>query len=397
MDTIKRSIELPKDHSFFLFGPRQTGKSTLLKMLFLKENILFYNLLDKETFLRFLSHPSLLREEVHSRRKEITHVIIDEVQRIPDLLNEVHLIMESPNPPFFVLTGSSARRLKRHEANLLAGRALSYSLHPLTIDELGSDFSLLKALQFGTIPSIYTEGKEAFAIERLRAYVDTYLQEEIEREAQLRRIDRFSHFLLIAGSENGNVINYSNIARETSVSLSTVKGYFQILVDTLIGRFIYPFTKSVRHRLSKHPKFYFFDVGVARALSKQLTVPLEPHTSLFGRAFEHFIVLEIMRYNDYNRLDLAFSHYRTEKGVEVDLIIETPRGKILAIEIKATDTIDSTHLRSLRSFAEASPGAKLCCVCQAPHRMERNAITILPWQELLTWLTEALAPDHLPR
>src|SRR3989339_203709 len=275
MDTIKRSIELPKDHSFFLFGPRQTGKSTLLKMLFLKENILFYNLLDKETFLRFLSHPSLLREEVHSRRKEITHVIIDEVQRIPDLLNEVHLIMESPNPPFFVLTGSSARRLKRHEANLLAGRALSYSLHP-------------------------------FAIERLRAYVDTYLQEEIEREAQLRRIDRFSHFLLIAGSENGNVINYSNIARETSVSLSTVKGYFQILVDTLIGRFIYPFTKSVRHRLSK-------------------------------------------------------------------------------------------HLKSLRSFAEASPGAKLCCVCQAPHRMERNAITILPWQELLTWLTEALAPDHLPR
>jgi len=373
---------LPLDAHFFLFGARQTGKSTLLHSFFQKETIYYYDLLKTEEFTRLAAHPELLREEVLSRPAHITHIVIDEVQRIPELLNEIHLLIESANAPYFALSGSSARKLKRSKANLLAGRALSYHLYPLTIEELGQNFSLTKALQYGTLPSVYLEESVQNAQDRLRAYVEVYLKEEIELEAQSRRIGLFIHFLTIAAGENGNALNFSNIARETGTSYQTVKSYFQILEDTLIGKFLFPYQKAARKRLSKHPKFYFFDTGIVRALTKKITVPLEPKTIEFGRAFEHFILLDIMRQAEYRKLDYNFSYYRTEGGSEVDLIIETPKGETFAVEIKSTDTIDSTHLRGLKSFKEICPSAKLCCVSTSPRVINIGEITILPWQEM---------------
>lgn len=379
---LRRFLKLPLDAHFFLFGARQTGKSTLLHTFFQKETIYYYDLLKTEEFTRLSAHPELLREEILSRPAKITHVVIDEIQRIPELLNEIHLLIESANAPYFALSGSSARKLKRSKANLLAGRALSYHLYPLTIEELGQSFSLTKALQYGTLPSIYLEESIQNAQDRLRTYVEVYLKEEIELEAQSRRIGLFIHFLSIAAGENGNALNFSNIARETGTSYQTVKSYFQILEDTLIGKFLFPYQKAIRKRLSKHPKFYFFDTGIVRALTKKITVPLEPKTFEFGRAFEHFIVLEIMHQAEYRKLDYTFSYYRTEGGAEVDLIIETPKGETFAVEIKSSDTIDSTHLRGLKSFKGICPGAKLCCVSTSPRVINAGDITILPWQEM---------------
>lgn len=383
---IARELNIPKNNSFFLFGPRQSGKSTLLKSQFPAETTYYYDLLKTEEYLRLSAHPTLLREEVQSRLKTLTHVVIDEIQRVPELLNEVHHVMESGNSPVFILTGSSARKLKRSKANLLAGRALTYHLYPLTATELGSQFQLRKALEMGTLPSVYLDDNIDIAQNRLRSYVETYLKEEIELEAQVRQIGLFVRFLTVAGSENGNVLNFSNIARDTGTSYQTVKSYFQILEDTLLGQFLLPFHKSLRKRSSHHPKFYFFDPGVVRALTKRLTVPLESATSDFGRAFEHWFILEVIRRSDYLRLDYQFSFYRTESGAEVDLIVETPRGNVCAIEIKASDPMDNTHLRGLKSFAAAHPKAKLACACLAPRLRQSAEITILPYQDVIAWL-----------
>lgn len=388
---IKRQIQLPIDKNLFLFGPRQTGKSTLLQSLFPESTTYYYDLLKTEEFTRLSAHPELFREEILSRNPQITHVIVDEIQRVPELLNEIQILIESENAPYFLLSGSSARKLKRAKANLLAGRALNFHLYPLTTAELGKRFSLTKVLQVGSLPIIYLEYPPQAAQDRLRAYVEIYLKEEIEMEAQLRRIGSFIHFLNIAASENGNTINFSNIARETGITYQTVKSYFQILEDTLIGNFLFPFQKSIRKRLSKHPKFYFFDTGVVRALAKKTTVPLEPKTPEFGRAFEHFIILETMRQADYNKLDYNFSYYRTEGGAEVDLIIESPRGQIFAVEIKASDRVDSSSLRGLKSFAEICPEAKLCCVCLSSRQRKMGNVVILPWQGLYDWLTGSLS------
>ncbi|KAF0134588.1 MAG: putative ATPase [Candidatus Saganbacteria bacterium] len=380
---IQRQIKIPLTKSLFLFGARQTGKSTLLQSLFTEGNSFYYDLLKSEEFTRLAAHPEIFREEVSSRSSKITHVIIDEVQRIPALLNEVQYLMESSAAPYFALSGSSARKLKRSKANLLAGRALNYKLYPLMSSEIGRSFSLTRALQRGTLPSIYLEESDSIAQDMLRAYVDVYLKEEIELEAQLRNIGSFLHFLNIAANENGRVINFSNIARETGVSYQTVKSYFQILEDTLVGNFLFPYQRSLRKRLVQHPKFYFFDTGVVRALSKKISVPLEPKTPDYGRIFEHFIILEIMRAAEYNKLDYSFSYYRTESGAEVDLIIETPKGQILAIEVKATNIIESPHIRGLISFKESCPEAILYCVCLAPHRRIVDKVTIIPWQEMI--------------
>jgi uncharacterized protein len=387
---IDREVNLPKQNSFFLFGARQTGKSTLLKIGYEPSSTLYYDLLKTDEYLRLSARPSLIREEIMTRNEKITHVIIDEIQRIPSLLNEVHWIMESGKSPVFILTGSSARKLKRSHANLLAGRALTYKLYPLTFREVGGTFSLQKTLRYGSLPSIVCEDEEEMKMEKLRAYADTYLKEEIEIEAQVRNLQRFVRFLTTAAHTNGELINYSNIARETGTSYQTVKSYFQILEDTLIGNFLYPYTKSKRKRLSRQPKFYFFDVGVVRALTRRLTVAIEPQTSDYGKAFEHFIILEIMRANEYERWDLEFSFYRTEAGAEVDLIIETPKGEVLAIEIKGTDNIARSHLRGLKSFLSIRESAHLACVSNSKHQRKIDGIDVLPWKDVINWIKERL-------
>ncbi|MBI2119150.1 MAG: ATP-binding protein [Elusimicrobia bacterium] len=380
---LKREIKLPSRHSFFLFGPRQTGKSTLLHSLFNQKTTLYYDLLHYEEYRRLITDPSLFREEVISRHKNITHVVVDEIQRVPELLNEVHSLMEGGQAPYFALSGSSTRKLKKAHANLLAGRAWTYHLHPLTCQELGERFSLDKALQLGTLPSVILSEEEESSIRTLRSYVETYLKEEIEQEALVRNLPCFLRFLTLAADENGNIINYSNISRETGTSYVTVKKYFQILEDTLIGFALLPYSKSIRTRLVKHPKFYFFDTGVKRAILKKASVPIERGTSEYGKAFEHFMICEIKRAAEYKEKDYSFYFYQSSNHAEVDLIIEPAKGKTLALEIKANPNPDISQLRGLKSFVEVCPQAELFCVCSTTRKRKAGMITFLPWQEIM--------------
>lgn len=383
---IERELKLPKNKSFFLFGPRQTGKSTLFKYTFKKDTLLYYDLLKSDEYLRLSANPTIFREEVLARSNNITHIIVDEIQRVPDLLNEVQFLLENSNPPYFCMSGSSARKLKRAQANLLAGRAWTYHLYPFTHRECSTNFLLEKALNLGTLPSVYLDDNEENAKRTLKAYVETYLKEEITSEAIVRNIGGFLRFLKLAADENGNIINYSNIARETGTSYKTVKEFFQILEDTLVGFLLLPYYKSLRKRLIKHPKFYFFDTGVQRAIAGKLSISLEKGTRDYGRIFEHFIIAEIIRIAEYKEKDFEFSFYRTESGAEVDLIIETPENNIYAIEIKATSEPDSSDCNGLRSFAQVCKYAVLCCVSLAPRKRMLGNINILPWQDVFDFL-----------
>ena len=332
--------------------------------------------------MRLVSDPQIFREEVFARDKKITHIIVDEIQRIPALLNEIHFILEQPNPPCFCLSGSSARKMKRSHANLLAGRAWKYDLFPLTHRELGRNFSLDKALNIGTLPSVYLEDSISESNKTLRSYVEIYLKEEIEAEALTRNIGGFLRFLDLAADENGNLINCSTIARESGISYKTVKEYFRILEDTLIGFFLFPYSKSLRKRLIRHPKFYFFDTGVVRALKKKLNVALKRKTFEYGRAFEHFVIAEIMRISNYLQMDYKFSFYRSSNGAEVDLIVETPKEEVFALEIKSSQKPEIESVGGLKSFKNICPKAKLYCVSNASRSRKSGDISILPWQEI---------------
>lgn len=382
----KRLLELPRNANFFLFGPRQTGKSTLIKETFLEKNTVFYDLLLSKEYTRLLANPSLFKEEIEAMDKKITHVVIDEIQRVPELLDEVHhLIENSKIKRYFCLSGSSARKLKRTNANLLGGRARIRYLFPLTHIELGEDFNLNHALRFGTLPPVYLSDDKN-AKELLESYVEVYLEEEIKAEAIVRNVGAFVRFLKFASYENGNILNFSNIARETATSHKTIKEYFQILEDTLIGFFLLPYSKSIRKRLVKHPKFYLFDTGVKNALSRQLSLELEPGNKDFGDAFEHFVITEMVRLNRYRKTNYEFSFYRTSANAEVDLIIESPDRTIYAIEIKSSENPASSDFEGLKSFLEIQPKAIPICLCRAPRKRKVKDILIYPWQEALRFL-----------
>lgn len=383
---IERSLEVPKNRSFFLFGPRQTGKSTLLRALFSENITIYYDLLKSDEYLRLSAKPNLFREEVLSREKHLTHIFVDEIQRIPDLLNEIHYMLEKPNAPYFIMSGSSARKLKRDHANLLAGRAWTFYLYPFSHKELSDKFDLNKALSIGTLPSVYLDKDESGSIKTLKSYVETYIEEEIKAEALTRNIGIFLRFIKLAGNENGNLINYSNISRETGTTYQTVKEYFQILEDTLLGFFLIPYSKSYRSRLVKHPKFYFFDTGVQRTITGKLALPLEQGNSEFGRVFEHFFIAEFIKLVKYADKDFSFSFYRTESGAEVDLIAESSNGTVFAIEIKATQNPDMSVLKGLKSFKEINKNAILICASLAPRKRRINDINILPWMEAFKFI-----------
>ena len=353
-----------------------------MKSAFPANSTLYFDLLQSAEHLRLSATPSLFREEVMARGKQMTHVVVDEIQRIPELLDEIHSILESPHPPSFCLSGSSARKLKRSRANLLAGRAWTYHLYPLTHFELESQFNLEKALNLGTLPSVYLSDNEEEAAKTLRSYVETYLKEEIQSEALVRNLGGFLRFLTLATDENGHIINYSNLARETGATYQTIKEYFQILEDTLVGFLLLPYSKSTRKRLIKHPKFYFFDTGIHRALAKKLSFKIEKKTAEFGRAFEHFMIIEIMRLCAYQELDYRLSFYHSSNHAEVDLIIETPKGATLAVEFKASEYPASSDLKGLKSFSDICPDAKLYCVSLVPRKRVLQGVTILPWREI---------------
>jgi predicted AAA+ superfamily ATPase len=365
---------LPKS-SFFLFGPRQVGKTTLCERI---EGALRIDLLDPEEQLAFNKHPNLLRERVAARAPGGT-VIIDEIQRVPALLDVVQSLLQASRSHRFVMSGSSARKLRHGHANLLGGRVRSVNLHPLTAGEMGALFDLEKNMTFGSLPPVcmeLSEGTEAEARAILKAYVITYLREEIKAEALVRSLQGFQNFLDVAAAQFAEQVNFSSVGRECAVAYSTVREYYSILEDTLIGFFLWPFVRSERKRLSLAPKFFFFDNGITRALLGSLSAPPAPPER--GRLFEQWFVQEAARLNDYAEKEWRLSFWRTSHGAEVDLVVQRAGRVLGAFECKSTAAVAAADLTGLRSFGETHPGVPLFVVApvKAPRRI--GDVLVLP-------------------
>lgn len=379
---LKRLLSLPKDHSFFLFGARNTGKSTLLAAEYSTQESILIDLLDSKTEERFSRDPDELYQIVLALPEHIKYVIIDEIQKAPALLDTVHRLMKDTNK-YFILTGSSARKLKHGGANLLAGRAFVFHLFPLTSVELADDFDLDRALQWGTLPQLLSYQSDMERQEFLHAYAHTYLKEEIWGEHIIRKLDPFRRFLEVAAQNNGKIINFNNIAKDVGIDDKTIRSYYQILEDTLIGFFLDSFHHSFRKRLAQKPKFYFFDTGITRALAHLATVPLAPQTSVYGEAFEHFIILECMRLANYYRLNYRFSYLRTMADAEIDLIIERPGKPLLLIEIKSSKQVKPEDISTFIRLSKDIEKSEAICLCQDQYAKKIAHVLVLPWQQAL--------------
>lgn len=370
------NINLPRKQSAFLWGARKTGKSTFLKNTF--KNSLTIDLLKSDEFVKYSRSPHLLREELLRQKETNEPIIIDEVQKIPTLLDEIHWLIENSDH-HFILCGSSARKLKRGAANLLGGRAWRYTFYPFVAKEI-PNFDLLQALKYGLVPSHYLSAEPKRS---LKSYVIDYLKEEIQNEGIVRELPAFARFLDVAGLCSGEMINFTAMASECHVNAKTVKNYYQILEDTLIGYSIMPFSKRVKRELIfSTPKFYLFDVGIANLLAKRTITDLQGANA--GHAFEHFILMELLAYRGINDLDFDISYWRTKNGLEVDFVLGNAK---IAIEIKISPTPRKQDLRGLNAFAHDYKPEHTIVVCPA-HR-ERlitdngQDIIILPWQEFL--------------
>lgn len=378
---IPRLLKLPDDENFFLFGPRGTGKTTLLKNLPFFKNALYINLLKADMENRFSRNPDELAAIIQALPQRTTHVIIDEVQKLPKLLDIVHDLIVDAIPQKFVLTGSSARKLKHGGANLLAGRAFVYHLFPFTYLEISDPLPLNDFLRWGMLPKIFdymtSEKKQLF----LEAYTNTYLKEEIWGEQFIRELEPFRRFLEVAAQANGKIVNFANIAHDVGVSDPTIQKYFSILEDTLLGFFLESFQHSFRKRLSKTPKFYFFDPGVVRALTAQLSLPLMESTRIYGDVFEHFVILQCMQLASYYHREYRFSYLMTKDLAEIDLVVERPGLPVLFIEIKSTNNVQSKHLNTLnklsRDFGECEP----ICFSRDPYSKIIDGIQVYPWEQ----------------
>ncbi|MBT3296586.1 MAG: ATP-binding protein [Verrucomicrobia bacterium] len=389
---VNRHLQPTTSRSFFLFGARGTGKSTFLREHFAKQEVLWIDLLLPEVEDRYASRPHLLSEQIAARHDPAGWVVIDEVQKVPRLLDVVHSQIESTGTRF-ALTGSSARKLKRGAVNLLAGRAFVYHLFPFTTAELGTSFDLDSALAFGTLPGLLELQTPEEKADFLRAYALTYLKEEVWGEHLVRNLDPFRAFIEIAAQCNGELINYTRIARDVGVDTKTVQSYFQILEDTLVAYTLEPFHRSVRKRQSQAPRFYLFDTGVCRALSRTLNVPLNPSTYAFGRSFEHFVVTEALRRNDYLKKDFRFSHLRTKDGAEIDLVIERPGQSTVLVEIKSSTQVDPTDVRHLTAFCRDIPHSVAMCLAREPIPRVVDGVRIMPWQQGLDEMGLQLSPS----
>ena len=369
-------IKLPPGQSAFLWGARKTGKSTLLARQF--PHSLRFDLLDTRLLLELTRAPWTLAERIRAfgRYSRELPIVIDEVQRVPAILDEVHRLIENEGLGF-VLCGSSARKLKRGRANLLGGRAWRFALHPLTWPEV-PDFDLLRAMNRGLIPQHYDSAHHRRA---LAGYVDDYLKEEVFEEGLTRNAPAFSRFFEALAFCHGELLNYSNVARDCGVSSKTVKEYFQILVDTLLGVLVEPFSRRrSRAVITRAPRFYLFDVGVA---SHMVGRRVERAAGAdFGRALEHFVLMELLAYRSYGEHDFPLRFWRTKSGLECDFVLG--REGEVAIEVKGGAGVGRRELRGLRAFAEEHRPRQAIVVCNesAPRRTD-DGILILPWERFL--------------
>lgn len=372
-------MKLPRGQSAFLWGARKTGKTTYLKERF--PNSLVYDFLKTDLFFEISKDPSRLRERLLAQDDSALKepIILDEVQKIPQVLDEVHWLIENKGLGF-ILCGSSARKLKRGHANLLGGRAWRYELFPLVSREIGK-INLLRVLNHGLIPLHYLQNEDECK-KSLEAYVQDYLREEVFAEGLTRNIPAFSRFFDAFGYSHGEITNYCNIARECGVDSKTVKEYYQILVDTLLAVRIEPFKKrQSRQVITKASKYYMFDVGVAGYLTKRHVA--EQRGAEFGKAFEHFMLMEISAYRSYAKKDFAIHFWRTKSGVEVDFVLGM--GEI-AIEIKGSSRIDRKDMTGLDAFAGEYAPKRCIIVCNEKEKRLYGKIEIVPWEIFLRQL-----------
>ncbi len=369
----------PQQQSFFLLGPRGTGKTVWIQHAF--SGALTFDLLDGETYARLLARPAALGELVPRGHRGF--VLIDEIQRAPELLNEVHRLIEGRKLKF-VLTGSSARKLRQRGVNLLAGRALTRFMHPLIAAELGDDFDLRRALRYGCLPFACTTKHPK---DYLASYVATYLREEVQQEGLTRNLAAFSRFLEAAAFSQGQSLNMAAIARECAVNSKVVEDYFTILEDLLIAIRLPVFTRRAKRRMIAHPKFYFFDAGVFGALRPR--GPLDSHEEIEGPALETVVLQHLRASNDYHQHGYSLHYWRTATGDEVDFVLYGERG-LVAIEVKRSARVRQEHLRGLQLFRADYPEAKAYLAYGGTRRYHESGVEILPAQDLLTGLDAIL-------
>jgi predicted AAA+ superfamily ATPase len=381
----QRNLKVNSEESFFLFGARGTGKTTWLKQNFDQKDCLWLDLLDPDIEDRYSRTPKALENEIdllQKKKSKPSWVIIDEVQKIPRLLDVVHRLIENQKIRF-VLTGSSARKLKRGHANLLGGRAALFTLYPLTQCEIGETFDLDTVLNWGSMPRIQMVNSPLERIRRLRSYCQIYLKEEILIEQLIRNLPPFKGFLEISAQMNGKLLNYESIGRDIGVDNKTVQSYIAILEETFLGHRLQPFHASIRKSQKQAPKFYWFDGGVQRYLAGSIRSPLLPQTSAYGEAFKAWLVNELVRHSSYHELDYQFSFLQTRNDLEIDLILS--RGKQhIAIEIKSALKIDPVEVRKLESLATDLPNStKIYYLSKDPSRQKIGEVICIPWYEIL--------------
>jgi uncharacterized protein len=373
MEIKKRILQLnlPDQQSAFLWGPRKVGKSYWIREHL--SDIILIDLLKTDIFAEYISRPALLRERYSNSSKRI---VIDEVQMVPDLLNEIHWLIENHKTPF-LLTGSSPRKLRQKHANLLGGRAWRYTMAPLCYPEI-KNFNLQKAILTGLLPPHLLSTNPLLD---LRAYVADYLKEEIAAEAVVQNIPAFSEFLRVAAITSGELLNYANVARETGVSAKVVRQYFQILEDTLLGFRLQPWRRATTRRLVETEKFYLFDVGVSNYLAQRQPAPMTPE---FGKSFEHFLLMELKAFQAYYNPELLLYYWRTSTGQEVDFILGDME---VAIEIKASKRVYESDAKGLKALTEAHPVKRTILVSfESEPKTLFNHVECLPWENFLNLL-----------
>jgi len=375
-----RLLKPPDAQSFFLFGPRGTGKTTWVRRTF--PGAVYIDLLEAELFTRLTANPQRLENLIPLDHRD--WVVIDEIQRIPDLLSEVHRLIETRQHKF-ALTGSSARKLRRGGVNLLGGRARTLAMHPLSSSELGGDFNLEQSLRAGHLPAAYSHPDPD---KYLAGYVKTYLEEEVRQEGLTRNLGAFARFLEAAGFSQGAVLNVSEVARECGVERKVVESYFGILEDLLIGYRLPVFSRRAKRRLVAHPKFYFFDAGVFRALRPK--GPLDRPEEIDGAACETLVFQELLAANDALDLGYKLFYWRSAAQQEVDFILYGARG-ILAFEVKRTARVSGVHLRGLRAFLKDYPTAKSYFLYGGRRRSREGPIDCLPMEAALRELPDILS------